>query len=132
MTWKLFTTRLETELSRMIAKKVSGSIFAKLIIKHLALTANHYDLETLYNEIGEIQRLTKATGNTGQSAKGSGKETSLANPEGGGGAFKGKYRNCNKVGHKRAQCTKAKKSGGGGNGGNGRKCCNHCGLKGHL
>ena len=76
--------------------------------------------------------MTKATGNMGQSAKGSGKETPLANPEGGDGAFKGTGRNCNEVGHKRAQYTKAKKSGGGGNSGNGGKSCNHCRIKGHL
>ena len=73
ITARFDVTRSETELIRMMAKKVSNSMFAKLIIKHLTLTANHHNLETLCNEIGEIQRLAKATGNTGQSTKGSGK-----------------------------------------------------------
>ena len=72
VTARFDVTRSETELIRMMAKKVSSSMFAKLIIEHLTQTANHHDLETLCNEIGEIQYLTKATGNTGQSGKGSG------------------------------------------------------------
>ena len=76
--------------------------------------------------------MTKATGNNGQPVKGPGKETLLANDEGGGGAFRGKCGNCNKVGNKRAHCTKSKKTGGGGNGGNVSKSCNHCDTKGHL
>ena len=112
-------------------------VYAKVIIDHLNGGAVN-NLDVLCTEIDAIQSLTKTT-NQSNSTRQAGKETALSNTE--THTFKGKCRNCGKVGHKRAQCPKPKDGGGRGGGGRGNGggqgnggsniTCNHYGLKGH-
>lgn len=110
----------ETEVIKVMAKKVQNSTFAKTIIEHLN-SADDDNLEELCNEIGAVQRLTRATGSDPQ--KNTGKEVSLASTS---GDFAGRCNRCRKhTGYMAKDCPCPKNKSGGGGGSN--KKCNHCG-----
>ena len=92
-------------LIKIMAKKVSSAMYAKLVIEHLDRGAVNHDLEEICREIGEIQLLKKATGaNTGGKSNNQEKEVHFANTD--GDKFQGVCCFCNKrAGHKRADCT---------------------------
>ena len=124
----------DTDLIKIMAKKVNSSVYANEILKHLGDASQADDLETMCEEISKIQRLTKANGGN---SRGKDKEVQLTSAEGGKGDFKGICGHCKKrCGYKRKDCPLQKASGNGGNsnngGGNGDKTCSHCGRKGHL
>lgn len=126
-------TKSDTDLIKIMAKKVNSQVYASEILKHLSDTSNPDDLENMCEEIAKIQRLTKKGGNS----HGKEKEVQLASAEGGKGSFKGICGHCNKrCGYKRKDCPLRKAGNNGSNsnggGGNGDKTCNHCGRKGHL
>ena len=137
-------TVTDTTLIKKMVKKVTDPVYVQIIILHLNGVA--HDLEELCEQIDAIQSLAKVKSGISNAKSESGKETALAGAE---YQFKGKCSNCGEVGHKRAECTKPKRSGGGGRGGGGRggrggrgnggggrgggsnKTCNSCGKKGH-
>ena len=54
-------TKIKTELIKIMAKKVSSSMYAKIVIKHLNKTSTSHYSEEICREISEMQRLKKAT-----------------------------------------------------------------------
>ncbi len=122
-------SKSQTDLVKLLAKKVTSPVYAKMIIDHLNKGSVNHSLEEICEEIRQIQRLTKATGVTG---KPKGKEVQLVDAEGSGGNFKGVCGWCNaKCGYRRKDCPKRKAAMANGGGG-GDKTCNHCGKKGHI
>jgi len=116
-----------TKLIKIMAKKVNSDTFSAKIIGHLKNTTPH-DFEAVCDEINVIQRMT------GASVQKAEKEVALANYEkGNNGGFKGKCNNCDKVGHKEADCRNKSGNGGPSTGGAGaNRTCNYCGQKGHT
>ena len=124
-------SKTETDLVKQLAKKVTSSVYAKMIIDHLDNGAVNHSLEKICEDIRKIQRLTKANG-TSQKPKG--KEVQLANADVAAGSFKGICGYCGeKCGYKRKDCPKRKNGGSKGGGAkNSDKTCNYCGKKGHI
>ena len=122
----------QTDLVKLLAKRVTSSVYAKMIIDHLNQGSTHHSLERICADIKEIQRLTKANG-LGP-AKPKGKEVQLVGAEASEGDFKGVCGWCNaKCGYRRKDCPKRKAAmANGGGGGDRDKTCNHCGKKGHI
>jgi len=123
---KYNVAKSETDVIKIMAKKVGNSTFANLIITHLN-SPNPDDLEELCNEISAIQRLTRTTG---AEKKSTDKEVSLASTS---GSFKGPCNRCKKfTGFKAVDCpcknnNNSGSGGGGGNNNNVNTKCNHCG-----
>ena len=122
--------KTDTDLIKLLAKKVGDPTFAKLIIDHLNKDPVHHDIQTICTEISQVQDLMAATG-AAKSTGGGGKEVQLTSTE--QYTFKGVCGHCKKkAGHKRAGCPDRKQGGGGGGGSGSNKTCNHCGSKGHI
>ena len=121
--------KTDTELIKLMAKKVSNTVFSKLIIESLNQASGQY-FEAVCDKINEIQRLTKATGGNKQAQ---GKETASTNTDGKFLGICGNYQK--RCGNKRKDFPHPKSGGGGGtNTGSGSgigKPCNNCGMKGH-
>ena len=76
---------------------MNSSMYAKMVIEHLNLTATSHDLEEICQEISEVQRLTKATGagaNTGGWHNNQDTEVQLTSTD--GETFQGMCGRCNK------------------------------------
>ena len=116
---KYDVVKSDTDVIKIMAKKVQNFTFANLIIMHLS-SHNPDDLEALCDEIAAIQRLTRTTGSESQKQS-TGKEVSLNSTS---GTFLGTCNRCRKkTGYKAADCPcKNKGSSGGSN-----KKCNNCG-----
>ena len=124
----------EMDQVKMLSKKCNSQTFSKMIMDHLNDTTIPNSLETIFSDIGKIQRLAKTGSGGGQ--KGGEKEVHLAQAD---GYFPGTCSHCGKKGHKRKDCPdrkagkpKAGSGGGGGGGNNNNKTCNFCGGKGHT
>ena len=122
--------KTDTELIKLMAKKVLDTMFAKLIIEYLNQSSG-IDFKTICEKINEIQRLTKATGANKQAPRHNthGKEVQLANTD---RKFLGVCGNCQK---RCGDYLHPKSNGGGGtitaSGGGIGKPCNNCGMKWH-
>jgi len=114
------------ELVKLLVKKVSNALYAKMVIEHLKGTS--HNLDKLCMDIGEIQRLIKQVSGNHNPTKAKEKEFQLASTEGNinicglCGNCKKRCRYCNKT----SPHLKSKNNGGCDN------TCNRCGMKGHI
>ena len=146
VTAKYKVDKSETDLVKVLMKKVTSPTYSKMILEHLRKDPGEHDLEAICDEISEIQRTTKPSGGYKKASEKEVQLPSAANSSGNEGNFRGVCGFCNKVcGYKRKDCPLRKAAGGsgggGGGGGGGRnsggggnsnKTCNCCGKKGHV
>jgi len=122
-------TKTQTELITIMAKKLNSSTYGKILLDHLKDTSCPDSLETVCNDINDVQRIVKAKGATSKSEK----EVSLAagDEEDDGCGY------CGRKNHKEANCqfkkkdSEAAKAAAKGNSdttsNRGRPKCNACG-----
>jgi len=85
--------KMETELVKLMAGKVSNPSYTNMIMDHL--NGTNHSLDKICDQIGVIQRLTKVVSQNGTAKARSEKEVQLASAEE-GGMFEGVCGNCNK------------------------------------
>ena len=113
----------------IMADAVTDPVYSQMVLRHLE-SSDADDLEQLCLEKSKLQRITKTSEHVPEDKKQ--KEVQLATTDGNsnsGGSFNGICRNCNKKGHKKAQCPE-KKSKSYKNDGDSKECAG-CGRKGH-
>ena len=126
---KFNVVKSETDLIEIMADAVTDSVYSQMVLRHLE-SSDADDLEQLCLEMSKLQRITKTSEQVPEDKKQ--KEVQLATTDGNsnsGGSFNGICRNCNKKGHKKAQCPE-KKSKSYKNDGDSKECAG-CGRKGH-
>ena len=123
------------ELCMLMARNYQDALYARLILDERK--SNSPDFDMLYNDVSEIQRLTRSRNKGSENDK----EVSLSSVDRNGN-FSRKCFNCGKAcGYRAKECRKCKgdlkgsstgQSEGGNTGNSGsKKMCNFCGVKGH-
>eukprot|EP00970_Alexandrium_tamarense_P017649 scaffold10388_cov100-Alexandrium_tamarense.AAC.1 len=109
---KFNVVKSETQMIEIMADAVTDPVYSQMVLRHLE-SSDDDDLEQLCLEMSKLQRITKTSEHVPEDKKQ--KEVQL--------------RNCNKKGHKKAQCPE-KKSKSYKNDGDSKECTG-CGRKGH-
>ena len=128
-------TKSESDLIKLMARKVNSATYSKMILDHLGTGAA--DFERICTEISGVQRLAGVGTGSRPNNKNQGKEIAVVNQDGAKtGNFKGECNFCKKVcGYRIRDCPLKKaqdaKSGGGGGSGGSARVCNFCGKRGH-
>ena len=122
----------DSDLIKLMARKVNSATYSKMIIDHLNAGAAD-DFEAICSEISTVQRLAGIGSNSNSKKNSSDKEIAVVNADDSKRSFKGKCNFCERVcGYREKDCPLAKKASGGGKGGGSNKQCSFCHAKGHT